>query len=521
MSSSSPPTRPGRCTSATPARRPTATRSRGSSRFRGYEVTREYYINDYGSQVIKLGESVRALAIGEPVPADGYHGDYVADLVAPERARELDLETLACEACQACLTLIRASLERFGVQLRRLVLGALAARERSGRARARRCWPPAGRPTPRTARCGCARAAHGDDKDRVLVRSSGEHTYFTSDIAYLEDKRERGYDRLDLRLGRRPPRLHRADEGGLRGARRRPGHARARDPAVRAPARRRGPHRDVQARGRVRHARRAGRRGRRRRGALLPAGALARHDRRPRPRPRRPRERREPRLLRAVRARADRLDPRRAGAERVAAALASLAPVEALQPPSGRCCAGCCPSPASWPTPSSAARPIASPPTRWSSRRSSPPSIATATCSACSRGRPSRCGSRSRWRRGARSRARSTCSASARPSRCDQRGSKRASSASSRALSAALSPSAPLLAPARLVGGRRAAVAPPARQQQRDDRERREHGGDRHQVEGDVEALVGRQREHAGPYCATSRLLICAAVSPASTSCWI
>jgi len=39
-------------------------------------------------------------------------------------------------------------------------------------------------------------SAHGDDKDRVLVRSSGEHTYFTSDIAYMQDKRSRGYDRL-------------------------------------------------------------------------------------------------------------------------------------------------------------------------------------------------------------------------------------------------------------------------------------------------------------------------------------
>ena len=65
-------------------------------------------------------------------------------------------------------------------------------------------------------------SAHGDDKDRVLVRSSGEHTYFTSDIAYLEDKRERGFDAAGLRLGRRPPRLHRAAEGRLRGARRRP-----------------------------------------------------------------------------------------------------------------------------------------------------------------------------------------------------------------------------------------------------------------------------------------------------------
>ena len=128
----------------------------------------------------------------------------------------------------------------------------------------------------------------------------------------------------------------------------------------------------------------------------------------------------------------------RRGGDRVARAGRGSAPVRA-----GAAAPACSPSTASWPTPSSAARPIASPPTRWSWRRISPPSIATAMCSACSRGRPSRCGSHSRWRRDARSRARSTCSASARPSRCDQRGSKRASSASSRALSAALSPSAP------------------------------------------------------------------------------
>src|SRR2546427_5332022 len=41
----------------------------------------------------------------------------------------------------------------------------------------------------------------GDDKDRVLERSSGEHTYFASDIAYLQNKRERGFERLVYTLG--------------------------------------------------------------------------------------------------------------------------------------------------------------------------------------------------------------------------------------------------------------------------------------------------------------------------------
>ena len=163
--------------------------------FRGYDVTREFYINDYGSQVIKLGESVRARALGEPLPPDGYQGDYVATLVPPERARMLDIEQLAWEACEACLERIRESLEHFGVRFdvwfserslhrdRKVerVLEELAARGET--------YTEEGALWLRTS-------ARGDDRDRVLVRSNGEHTYFTSDIAYLEDKLERGFQRI-------------------------------------------------------------------------------------------------------------------------------------------------------------------------------------------------------------------------------------------------------------------------------------------------------------------------------------
>ena len=48
----------------------------------GHEVEREYYVNDHGSQVRKLGESIRARARGEPVPEGGYEGDYVGELAA-------------------------------------------------------------------------------------------------------------------------------------------------------------------------------------------------------------------------------------------------------------------------------------------------------------------------------------------------------------------------------------------------------------------------------------------------------
>ena len=163
--------------------------------YRGYAVTREYYINDYGSQVTKLGESVRALALGEPVAADGYHGDYVAGLVAPARALELDLETLAREACDACLELIRASLERFGVSFD-IWFSERSLHEAGAVERALEDLAERGETYTTDGALWLRTSAHGDDKDRVLVRSSGEHTYFTSDIAYMQDKRSRGYDRL-------------------------------------------------------------------------------------------------------------------------------------------------------------------------------------------------------------------------------------------------------------------------------------------------------------------------------------
>ena len=55
----------------------------------GHEATREYYFNDFGGQVQKLGASVRAIRLGRPVPEDGYQGDYVHDL-----AREVPAELL-------------------------------------------------------------------------------------------------------------------------------------------------------------------------------------------------------------------------------------------------------------------------------------------------------------------------------------------------------------------------------------------------------------------------------------------
>ena len=127
--------------------------------FAGHAVSREYYFNDAGGQLIRLGQSIRARARGEAVPEDGYPGDYVAELAAEiDGAAERDAEDLAFAGGQLMIERIKATLERFGVHFdtwfseRTLHEGGAIERafERSSRPRTR---------TGRRARCGCGRRA--------------------------------------------------------------------------------------------------------------------------------------------------------------------------------------------------------------------------------------------------------------------------------------------------------------------------------------------------------------------------
>ncbi len=171
----------------------------------GHEVTREFYVNDAGSQVGKLGESILALAQGREVPDDGYKGEYVGELAErlagasgdDAHAAALAPAQLGEAAVELMVERMRASLEAFGVddfdhwqyesELHQgspsRVQHALALLEEQGHT-----YRGEGALWLRTT-------AYGDDKDRVLVRTGGEHTYFASDIAYHLDKRERGYER--------------------------------------------------------------------------------------------------------------------------------------------------------------------------------------------------------------------------------------------------------------------------------------------------------------------------------------
>src|SRR3954468_7451373 len=164
--------------------------------FRGHRVEREYYVNDYGSQAERFGESIQARARGEAIPEGGYKGDYIAELAAEiPGAATKDADTLAREGIALMLDRIGASLARFNVQIDhwfserslhdgKLVEHAFERLDEQGRS-----YRSEGALWVRTTQ-------FGDDKDRVIERATGQHTYFASDIAYHQHKRERGFDRL-------------------------------------------------------------------------------------------------------------------------------------------------------------------------------------------------------------------------------------------------------------------------------------------------------------------------------------
>jgi arginyl-tRNA synthetase len=175
--------------------------------FRGHAIEREYYVNDYGTQTERFGESIQARARGEEVGEGGYKGDYITELAGqiPDAATA-DVDTVARRGIELMLERARASLEAFNVridhwfserslhepgpdQAESLVAHAFERLAQEGTS-----YRSEGALWVRTTQ-------FGDDKDRVIERSTGQHTYFASDIAYHQQKRERGFDRMIDVLG--------------------------------------------------------------------------------------------------------------------------------------------------------------------------------------------------------------------------------------------------------------------------------------------------------------------------------
>jgi arginyl-tRNA synthetase len=171
--------------------------------FAGHAVQREYYFNDAGSQIERLGASVRAHARGEPVPEDGYQGAYVADLArrVPEAAAA-DAATVGRRAAELLMDGIRHTLATYRVEFDRWTLErSMFDGDPSPLELAYQRLRAAGHVYEADGALWLRASAFGDDKDRVLQRSTGAPTYFAADVAHYEDTLRRGFDRLINVLG--------------------------------------------------------------------------------------------------------------------------------------------------------------------------------------------------------------------------------------------------------------------------------------------------------------------------------
>jgi arginyl-tRNA synthetase len=152
--------------------------------YAGHDVVREFYYNDAGGQMERFRASVDAVRRGEEPPEDGYRGEYIEELARVEG-----------DPVPHMLRRIEASLERFRIHFDVWTLQSVVAKDAADAIAHMDTYEAEGTVWARTS-------AHGDDKDRPLVRSSdGSFLYFAADVAYVRDKFERGFDRLIYVLG--------------------------------------------------------------------------------------------------------------------------------------------------------------------------------------------------------------------------------------------------------------------------------------------------------------------------------
>jgi arginyl-tRNA synthetase len=154
--------------------------------YAGHDVQREYYYNDAGVQMERFRASVDAVRRGEPIPEDGYHGDYIRELAAVDG-----------DPVPPMLEQIQRTLERFRIRFDEWALQSELERRIDE-------FLPRLPTYERDAALWVRSSDYGDDKDRVLIRSvarGGTPTYRAADVVYLAEKLERGFERAIYVLG--------------------------------------------------------------------------------------------------------------------------------------------------------------------------------------------------------------------------------------------------------------------------------------------------------------------------------
>jgi len=160
----------------------------------GYDVTREYYVNDRGEQIVKLGHSV--LKDADAV----YKGEYIDKLNKRIGKGELP-EEVGDEAAGIILKeMIKPAVKRMGINFD-VWFSEKTLYDKGGVDGVIRVLEEKGHTYKSEGATWFKSQELEDDKDRVLVRENGIRTYFASDIAYLENKFQRGFKKLILFVG--------------------------------------------------------------------------------------------------------------------------------------------------------------------------------------------------------------------------------------------------------------------------------------------------------------------------------
>ncbi|MFJ2757054.1 arginine--tRNA ligase [Nocardioides sp. NPDC087217] len=173
----------------------------------GAEVTREYYFNDHGGQIDRFARSLLAWAQGQPVPEDGYGGAYIEEIAKQVLAKEPNAlesedpqEVFRSIGVELMFAEIKQSLHDFNVDFD--VYFHEDNLHKSGAVeRAIEKLRELGNVYEKDGAIWLATEKFGDDKDRVVIKADGNGAYFSGDLAYYLDKRERGFDRCFIMLG--------------------------------------------------------------------------------------------------------------------------------------------------------------------------------------------------------------------------------------------------------------------------------------------------------------------------------
>lgn len=176
----------------------------------GFDTRREYYVNDAGRQVRLLGMSVSArymelVGQDEPFPDEGYHGDYIRDLAAEIRTeygekfasyeQEQRWEEFSALALERLLSEQKQVLADYGINFD-IWFRESELRAKDAHLEVLKTLTQNGYVYKKDGAQWFRSSEFGDEKDRVLVTTEGEPTYFLVDISYHHDKYQRGFEKL-------------------------------------------------------------------------------------------------------------------------------------------------------------------------------------------------------------------------------------------------------------------------------------------------------------------------------------